>query len=252
MKTPFLTARWTNLALITYRLNPAMLQPFVPPGCVLDLKDGSAFVSLVAFDFVDTRVLGIPWPGFIKFPEINLRFYVRYADQSGEHRGVCFIREFVAKKTVARLANWLYNESYLVAPMTSSVTHHSETITVRHRLSVDGRDNTVEMIGSKQTICPPCDSTECFFKEHEWGFGTSRSNRLIRYKVTHPVWNIHPVQSFKIDWDWNAVYGPHWASLQDMEPISVILAEGSAVKVFPYGTPKIPPGLAASAASACR
>src|SRR5450432_3678461 len=89
MKKPFLTARWTNLAMLTYRLDPALLQPFVPPGCSLDLIDGSAFASLVAFDFSDTRVFGIQWPGFINFPEINLRFYVRHHDQTGEHRGVC-------------------------------------------------------------------------------------------------------------------------------------------------------------------
>jgi uncharacterized protein YqjF (DUF2071 family) len=233
---PFLTARWTNLALLNYQLDPAILQPFVPPGCRLDLRDGSAFASLVAFDFVDTRVLGIAWPGFIRFPEINLRFYVRYQDETGDHRGVCFIREYVPQKTVARLARWIYNEPYKVAPMSSNITLETETISLHHTLKVGGRDHTVTVIGDRKTICPPGDSIECFFKEHEWGFGTSRSGRLIRYKVVHPIWNIHLVRSFHLDWDWTAVYGPHWAILQKMEPISVILAEGSAVKVFPYGT----------------
>src|SRR5258708_6137384 len=52
---PFLTARWLNLALLTYRLDRKMLEPFVPPLCRLDLIDGDAFASLVAFDFADTR-----------------------------------------------------------------------------------------------------------------------------------------------------------------------------------------------------
>jgi hypothetical protein len=233
---PFLTARWTNLALLTYQLDPAMLQPFVPPGCRLDLRNGHAFASLVAFDFAGTRVLGVAWPGFINFPEINLRFYVRYQDHTGDHRGVCFIREYVPQQTVARLARWIYNEPYKVAPMTSDVTLDAETISMSHRLRIEDRYNKLKVIGSRTTICPSPDSIERFFKEHEWGFGTSRRGRLIRYKVSHPIWNIHPVRSFELDWDWTAVYGPHWEPLQKMQPMSVILAEGSAVKVFPYGT----------------
>ena len=235
-RRPFLTAQWLNLALLTYRLEPKVLQPFVPPGCQLDMIDGHAFASLVAFDFVGTRVLGVAWPGFINFPEVNLRFYVRYQDHEGDHRGVCFIREIVAQRTIALLARRLYNEPYMVAPMKSTVEKNADNISVHHTVTMAGRPNTVQVIAAAQTVCPATDSTECFFKEHQWGFGTSRSKKLIRYRVNHRVWNIHPVISHKLDWDWQAVYGPTWAPLGDMEPMSVILAEGSAVEVFPYGT----------------
>jgi hypothetical protein len=77
---PFLTARWSNLCLLTYAVPPSLLEPRLPRGLTLDLRAGDAFVSLVAFDFLDTRVLGIPWPGFRDFPEISLRFYVRRGD----------------------------------------------------------------------------------------------------------------------------------------------------------------------------
>jgi uncharacterized protein YqjF (DUF2071 family) len=71
---PFLTARWSNLALLTYAVPPEILQPFVPPACELDTIGEDAFVSLVAFDFLDTRVCGIRWPRCVNFPEINLRY----------------------------------------------------------------------------------------------------------------------------------------------------------------------------------
>lgn len=229
MPRPFLTARWTNLILLTYRLDPVMLHPFLPPGCTLDLLDGSAFASLVAFDFVDTRVLGIAWPGFIRFPEINLRFYVRF----GPNRGVCFAREFVPQSAVARLARWFYNEPYKAMPMTSQVTRTADSLSIRHNLTAGGRENRLSVIASNQTTCPAPGSIECFFKEHEWGFGVSRRGKLIQYQVLHPVWNIHEVRSFELDWDWQAVYGPYWAPLQQMQPMSVLLAQGSAVKVFP-------------------
>ncbi|HEX4590209.1 MAG TPA: DUF2071 domain-containing protein, partial [Gemmataceae bacterium] len=78
---PFLTARWTNLFVANYPVPDRLLAPRLPPGLTLDRWEGSAYVSLVAFDFRDTRVLGIPWPGYRHFPEVNLRFYVRRGDE---------------------------------------------------------------------------------------------------------------------------------------------------------------------------
>lgn len=226
--------------MISYRLDPEMLEPFLPPGCRLDLIDGHAFASLVAFDFTDTRVMGIRWPGFVNFPEINLRFYVRHHDGVAAHRGVCFIREYVPQRIVATLARWIYNEPYAVAPMKSRVKVEAETIEVEHAISLHGKSQTIQVTGSTHSICPEPDSIESFFKEQQWGFGTSRRGQLIRYQVLHPTWNIHPVKSFKLDWDWNAIYGPHWASLQQMQPMSTVLAEGSAVQVFPHGVHTVP------------
>jgi uncharacterized protein len=225
----FLTARWANLVIITYGVDPKRLQPFLPPGCVPDLRDGSAFVSLVAFDFLNTRVLGISWPGHRDFSEINLRFYVRY----GDRRGVCFVREFVPKRAVAAIARLLYNEPYLAATMSSSTRETPDTIEVKHDLALAGVTNRIRVIGGKPAIRPGPDSVEHFFKEHSWGFGTSRRGRLLSYRVEHPVWDIWPVRSFDIDWNWKEVYGSDWAFLAALKPYSVVLACGSDVQVFP-------------------
>src|SRR3954469_19204610 len=115
---PFLTARWSNLCLFTYAVPRELLERRLPPGLELDRRDdleGEAFVSLVAFDFLDTRVLGVPWPGFRNFAELNLRFYVRH----GEERGVVFVREFVPQRLVAWMARTLYQEPYQAAPLTA-------------------------------------------------------------------------------------------------------------------------------------
>ena len=222
--------------MLSYRLDPAMLQQFVPPGCSLDMIAGHAFASLVAFDFMDTRVMRIRWPGFVNFPEINLRFYVRYHDGSATHRGVCFIREFVRQRTVATLARWIYNEPYRIAPLQSTVTRTAQMIDVQHTLHLNGATHRVQVNGGTMPVCPEPGSIECFFKEQQWGFGTSRRGQLIRYEVLHPIWNIYPVNRYRLEWDWANVYGSHWAALQKMEPMSVMLAAGSAVEVFPHGT----------------
>src|SRR5262249_32851359 len=113
----FMSARWSNLVLVNFRVSAEMLQPWLPSGLELDRHDGSAWASLVAFDFRDTRVLGVPWPGYRDFSEVNLRFYVRH----GSDRGVVFIREFVPLRCVAFLARTLYREPYTTARMSSEV-----------------------------------------------------------------------------------------------------------------------------------
>jgi uncharacterized protein YqjF (DUF2071 family) len=227
MAIPFLTARWSNLFLATYAVPPSLLVKHLPPGLDLDTQGGQAFVSLVAFDFQGTRVLGVPWPGYRDFPELNLRFYVRH----GTDRGVVFIREFVRQRLVAWLARFLYNEPYRVAPLASVVREEPGRLTVEHRLHWAGRDHTLRATGATPGYRPAETSVEHFFKEHRWGFGRTRRGRPIRYEVVHPVWEVYPVLSYGVDLDWGRVYGPEWDFLGKAAPCSTILAAGSAVRV---------------------
>jgi uncharacterized protein YqjF (DUF2071 family) len=228
---PFLTARWANLFLATYAVPDELLRPRLTPGLELDRRDGQAFVSLVAFDFLDTRVLGVPWPGYRNFPEVNLRFYVR----RGEERGVAFVREFVPARLVAWLARLIYNEPYAAIRMTSVLTDGPDSVAVEHRLNAGGRTHVIQATGAKPALRPDAASVEHFFKEHQWGYGRTRRGALLRYEVRHPVWDILPVRDYHIDLGWASLYGPEWAVLQGAQPCSVILAAGSEVAVYPKG-----------------
>src|SRR5262249_25292916 len=114
-------------------------------------------------------------------------------------------------------------------------------VTIEHRLRVGGRTHTITAIGRKPALIPSDGSLEHFLKEHHWGFGTSRSGHTIRYEVEHPVWNVYPVQNYRIDLDWGLVYGPDWAFLSQATPISTILAVGSPVAVYPKGRLAVQP-----------
>jgi uncharacterized protein YqjF (DUF2071 family) len=230
-RRPFLTACWTNLFLANYPVPDELLTPGLPLGIELDRRDGSAYVSLVAFDFRDTRVLGISWPGYRRFSEVNLRFYVR----RGGERGVVFIRELVPLRLVAWLARVLYNEPYAAMPMTSRVTESDCAITVEHCLTGGDRTHSIWAIGDKPCCRPAPDTTEHFFKEHRWGFGRTRGGRTLRYEVRHDCWDTYPVRDYAIDIDWATLYGPEWAELNKATPSSVVLAGGSAVAVYPHG-----------------
>ena len=49
MKDTFLTAEWRHLAMLNYAVNPAILEPYVPAGTMLDTYQGQTYVSLVGF-----------------------------------------------------------------------------------------------------------------------------------------------------------------------------------------------------------
>ena len=137
---------------------------------------------------------------------------------------------------MAGIARLVYNEPYVAARMTSRIERTDRTIATHHTLTLDQKPQTLGVIGRLQAVRPAADSVEHFFKEHEWGFGRTRSGRLIRYRVEHPAWDVHPVISVDLKWDWERVYGPKWKFLQDARPYSTILAAGSAVRVFPKGS----------------
>jgi len=228
---PFLTAEWRRLLLLQYDIDASLLEPHLPPGCVADTLDGRAFVSFVAFDFLNTRVMGVRWPGYVNFPEINLRAYVRH----GERRGVVFIREFVPQRLVAFLANTIYNEEYRAVPMSSRCTESGGGVEVTHEIKLGGRFRRIKFSGHAPLVLPSEESTEHFFKEHEWGFGRSRRGTLITYRVQHPRWRVYGNPTYELDYDFAVAYGDAWAGLNGRTPHSVVLAEGSAVEVFPKG-----------------
>jgi uncharacterized protein YqjF (DUF2071 family) len=232
MPRPFLTARWANLILAQYAVPADRLRPFLPPGVELDSWRGEHFVSLVGFQFLDTRVLGVSWPGYRDFPEWNLRIYVRRGDQ----RGVCFVREFVPSRFVASVARLVYNEPYRSAPMGLAVKEQPDAVAAEYTVAWGGRVHTLRAVGATPGVRPPADAAEHFFKEHACGFGATRRGRLLRYEVTHPEWDVYPVRDYRIDVDWAALYGPAWADLNGREPASVFLAAGSPVSVYPHGT----------------
>jgi len=228
-RPPFLTARWTNLLLATYAVPPDLVASYLPAGLEPDVRDGHTFASLVAFDFHDTRVLHVAWPGFRSFPEVNLRVYVRRPD--GADRGVLFVREFVPQRWVAWLARTLYNEPYQATSMESRLEQSSDSVTVEYQWTIAGRLHVVRATADAESSIPNADSDEAFFKEHRWGYGQTRDRRLLRYEVRHPPWAIHRVRSFHVDVDWTAVYGERWRALRDAQPFSTMVAVGSEVSV---------------------
>lgn len=227
-KRVFLSAGWHNLLLFNYSVDPKVLHPHLPPDTELDLRDGSAHVSLVAFEFLRTRVLGVKWPGFTNFTEINLRYYVKH---KGE-RGVCFVREYVPSRLVAAIARWTYNEPYKSAVMSGKINVSGDHISAEYNLQDGQHKMRFFAKAENKPFMPLMDSLEHHFKEHELGVGRDRQGRLLTYRVHHPHWDIYPVVEYDIQVDAKELYGDEFGFLNKQKPDSVVFAAGSDIKVF--------------------
>ncbi len=230
MAKPFLTAEWRYLLNVTFPVAPELLAARVPPGVELDVQDGKAFASIVAFHFLNTRIKGLKIPFHVNFPEINLRFYVKHQGR----RGVVFWKELVPKAAIAWVAQGLYNEPYRRAKMKVEVSDQEQGIqTLTHDFRYGGKQHQISAQFGPDLHIPDEDSVEHYFKEHDVGFGVNHLGHTLSYEVKHPRWAIYELRNWSLDMDYAALYGPQWSFLGEATPISALLAEGSAVEVYP-------------------
>ncbi len=213
---------------LTYRVNPQLLLPDLPKGLELDLLGHTAHVSLVAFEFIDTRVKGFKVPFHINFPEVNLRYYANYKGK----RGVVFLREFVPRYCIALIADELYNEPYQAIAMNCKTQITANELRVCHDLRKDRTRFSIEVSAETRLVTPAETSLEHYFKEHDVGFGKDKFGNTLLYRVEHPVWEIYPIREYKLNLDFGLLYGTRWRFLNDRQPLCALLAKGSFVKVF--------------------
>jgi uncharacterized protein len=227
----FLTARWIQLAMVNYEVDPGLLQRLVPNGTALDFWSGRCFVSVVGFRFVDTRVLGLSIPFHRNFDEVNLRFYVKRLAGGEVRRGVVFVKEIVPRRAIAWLANTLYNEKYIALAM----AHDDATATPRRSLTYKWRYNGawcrlgVTLDGGP--YLPGEESEEAFITEHYWGYVVQRDGSTREYQVEHPRWRVWKGTSPEFVCDVSALYGQGFASPMSRAPSSCFVADGSAIVV---------------------
>lgn len=233
MATPkiFLTAEWRKLALAQYEVDAAILLKYLPPHTELDDWQGKFYVSLVGFMFVDVKLRGINIPFHTTFEEVNLRFYVKFKDGDLWKRGVVFIKEIVPLPAITFVANTIYKENYQTLPMKHLWIEQAHQIEVDY-LWKNKTWNKFSVTADSKLAEIPIGSEEEFITEHYWGYTKIGLNRTSEYGVEHPRWEMYPVSDFTIDVDFGVNYGDDFSFLTGVKPDSVMLAEGSEIRVM--------------------
>ncbi|MBP8066832.1 MAG: DUF2071 domain-containing protein, partial [Flavobacterium sp.] len=70
-----------------------------------------------------------------------------------------------------------------------------------------------------------------FILEHYFGYTKYNENTTYEYEVRHTKWKQYYIKSHQITIDFEKVYGSDFACLNQVEPTSVYLAEGSEISV---------------------
>lgn len=225
----FLKAEWRKLAIINYEINPEILLKYLPKGIELDFYKGKCYVSLVGFMFLNTKLLGFPIPFHRNFEEVNLRFYVKKKEGNEWKRGVVFIKEIVPKPALSFVANSIYKENYKTMPMKNFINEKEGELLIKYSWK-DKTWHSIEITAETGQLPMENNSEFEFITEHYFGF-TKRENKTSEYKVCHPKWNCYLVKNHQLKIDFKKIYGSDFGFLNDQNPISVMLAEGSEIQV---------------------
>lgn len=231
MLETFLSARWENIIMANYAVDSELLMPYLPKGVELDFHEGKTYVSLVGFLFKDTKLFSIPIPILGTFEEINLRFYVKRTEGSTVKRGVVFINETVPYQAVAWMANKLYKEHYTVVPTKSRFKITSSIKHIVYQWQVAKIWNTISVVAKTEKLPMKPGSIEEFIFEHYYGYTKISNHKTEEYRINHPSWLVNEIQEYDIDCDFNAMYGTDFSHLSNLQPDSIMIAEGSAVSV---------------------
>ena len=224
----FLTARWEDLIMANYEVEPSLLESRIPVGTEHDFHGGKCFVSLVGFMFLDTRVKEFLIPFHINFEEVNLRFYVRRETVAEVRRGVVFVKEIVPRGAIAAVARMMYGEPY----ERWNTSNFRDAEHVRYSWEKRGLTNTLSVARGESQGVPEADSHGEFMIEHYWGYTKRGGKRTDEYKVEHPKWELFTAEHPHIDVDFGKTYGAEFEFLTNEKPYSVLLAKGSEIAVY--------------------
>lgn len=218
--------------MANYPVEQDALRPFLPARTELDTWAGDPYVSLVGFQFREVRVKGRRIPFHTHFPEVNLRFYVRYKDGSTWKRGVVFVREIVPLPAVAWVANTLFRERYISLPMRYIENSEETVLRTAYHWRYKNRWNSISLKAASRSEPLREGSQEEFITEHFWGYAKAGTDLTNEYQVAHPRWEVYPITECLVECDFGRLYGPAFAGLGARKPQSAFLAEGSSISVY--------------------
>jgi uncharacterized protein YqjF (DUF2071 family) len=216
--------------MANYEIDPSVLKPLLPEGLELDFHHGKTFVSIVGFNFLKTRVLGLPVPFHTDFEEVNLRFYVRRKMNNSWRRGVVFVRELVPRWAIAFIAKVAYGEPYSALPMRHHIGSDNSEIKVEFSWRRNHIWESVSASASGQPHEMAVGSEEEFICEHYWGYN-SRTRQGCEFQIEHPRWRIRKCTEYKFDADVKYLYGDTFVEALSATPTSSFIAEGSPIVV---------------------
>lgn len=189
--------RWSDVLFAHWPVAPRALRPLLPTGVDPDVREGDAWVSIVAFVMVGTRGFGAPAATALgPIPELNVRTYVRV----GGLPAVWFLSLDATSRFFASMGRALYGLRYHLSRML--VVPDGEAV---HYLSTrrDASFAAAYAPTGESALAVP-GTLEHFLLERYRLFA-ERRRRLITAEVEHEAW---PLQAAAAEISLNRIAPP--------------------------------------------
>ncbi|MGH7481967.1 MAG: YqjF family protein [Longimicrobiales bacterium] len=203
--------RWEDLLFAHWPLPASVLRPLVPEPLVLEEFGGSAWLGLTPFMLSRLHARALPpLPGVARFPEMNLRTYVRVGDRPG----IFFFTLEAANRLAVLGARASYRLPYHHARM--SVERLDDW--TRYRSVRD--DGAAEFSGRYRATGPTFvaepGTLEYFLVERYALYVVLRNGSVLRGDIHHRPWRI---RSARAEIERNTVPAAHGITLPDRDPV---------------------------------
>ena len=188
-----MTGHWEDLIISTFEVDKKILEPYLPNNTEIDLFNGKALMSSVAFTFSKVTFFGFKIPFHQKFGQINFRFYAK--SKINGAKGVVFIKEFAPKPIIALIANTFYNEPYYFKNIHLNVNSSENEKILKYsykRIQLKTKINTTKKSLTKKPL-------EEFVVDRYIAFVKSSKTETFQYKIHHKPWKIYQTKTTEID-----------------------------------------------------
>jgi hypothetical protein len=179
--------RWERLLFAHLPADPDALRSVLPARVEPDVRQGSAWLAIVAFVIVGTRAAGPPWwPVLAPIPELNVRTYVRVDGIPA----VWFLSLDASSTFFATIGRLLYGMRYHVSEMRAT--------------EVDGRmlyksvRSGAAFEATYAPAGPPANAEEGsleHFLVERYRLFSERRGRLMTAVVAHEPWPLQPAEA---------------------------------------------------------
>lgn len=171
---------WNRALFFHWKVDAEALQKYLPNNLELDLFEGSAWISLVAFTMEKIRPRLLPAVSLLSnFDEINLRTYVV---KNGK-QGVYFLNIEAGKKLSADVARFLSGLPYEFSMMRRNNTNFYQAQFDKKGFRFKARYRVGKPLTEKSDLDVFLTERYCLY--------TNAKDQLFRYEIQHLPWEIH-------------------------------------------------------------
>ena len=214
-----MTQRWRDLLFAHWPIPPEALASLIPSGLEIDTFDRSAWIGVVPFWMDRVQMRGMPRiPGASRFPELNLRTYVR--ERNTNRAGIYFFCLEAASPLAVAVARTAFHLPYHWARMSirqrseREFTYQSERILsrrpVRFRAHYRGLGQ-MRQLGSSRP-----GTIEHFLTERYCLYTTNRRGELLQGDIHHEPW---PLELAEAEIEINDLPATYGIQLPDTAPL---------------------------------